>query len=189
MIALESTFILHLSFSLLKVTCFSITAFILHLAKVDLFLILLSQPSFFTSLRLTFFSITAFIIHRGRVELRLDTSDVQCKTVVFSPANFKNYMPVRVETSINYYSSNGSFVHDAAVSWAEETSVSSFQVCVLKAGRLDRLTPDSGLTYVDYIAYQSAPAGTVTGEQLMSDWWEGTTCQTVALPKVRMKML
>ena len=133
----------------------------------------------------SWFTFLAFVLHRGRVPLKLNTSDVQCKTVTFTPANFLSYMAVRVETSINYYNSNGSFVHDAAVSWAEEISVSSFQVCVLKAGRLDRLTPDSGLTYVDYIAYQSAPVGSVTHEQLLSDWWEGTTCKTIALPAVR----
>ena len=136
-----------------------------------------------------FFSLVAFILHRGRVPLKLDTSDVQCKTVTFTPANFKNYMAIRVETSINYYSSNGSFVHDAAVSWAEEISISSFQVCVLKAGRLDRLTPDSGLTYVDYIAYQSAPVGSVTSEELLNDWWEGTTCKIIKLPAVGYKSL
>ena len=110
---------------------------------------------------------------------------MQCKTVSVKASTFQFSLAVRVETSINYFNnSDSSFVHDAAVSWAEEISLSSFQVCALKAGRNDRLTPDNGLTFVDYIAYQGAPEGTVTGETLINNWWEGTTCQTVKLPSV-----
>ena len=131
----------------------------------------------------------AFVLHRGRVALDLASTEVQCKTVSVKASTFQFSLAVRVETSINYFNnSDSSFVHDAAVSWAEEISLSSFQVCALKAGRNDRLTPDNGLTFVDYIAYQGAPEGTVTGETLINNWWEGTTCQTVKLPSVSIHL-
>ena len=37
---------------------------------------------------------------------------------------------------------------------------------------------------VDWIAYQGAPVGGVTGELRMSQWWTGTTCTTVRFPTV-----
>ena len=70
-------------------------------------------------------------------------------------------------------------MHDAAVAWVENVNLTSFEVCVLKAGRGDRLTPDRGLTFVDYVAFQEAPVNAVAGQQLMTDWWDGTNCQSI----------
>ena len=110
-----------------------------------------------------FFS--AFVLERGRVVLRLSTTDVQCKTVSFKPDSFQsNESRINVQTSINYFNSTGSFVHDAAVTWVESVTFTSFKVCALKAGRAERLTPDSGVTFVDYIAFQESPAGAVSSQ-------------------------
>jgi len=70
------------------------------------------------------------------------------------------------------------------VTWTEKINSTSFSVCALKAGRGDRPTPDRGLTFVDYIAYQGAPREAVAGEEKISDWWDGTTCKKVDFPQV-----
>ena len=122
------------------------------------------------------------------MSLRLSTTVVQCKEVVILPNKFNSNLAVAgkmyVVTTINYFNSSTGFVHDAAVSWTESISTSGFTVCALKAGRNDRTTPDSGLTFIDYFIFQGAPTGTVTGRKKISDWWEGTTCKTVDLPLV-----
>jgi len=71
------------------------------------------------------------------------------------------------------------------VAWAENINLLNFTICALKAGRNDRITPDGGSTYVDYIAYQGSPAGAVAGEEILGNWWDGTTCKQVSLPPVR----
>lgn len=123
-------------------------------------------------------------MHRGRVALRLDTSDVQCRTAHFKNNTFNNFRRVHVQTTINYFNYTGSFVHDAAVTWAEKISAEGFSACALKAGRLDRKTPDEGLTFIDYIAYQGAPEGGVSGEESLVSWWDGTHCTHVGIPEV-----
>ena len=135
---------------------------------------------------MTFLS-TAFILHRGRVLLRLDTDVVQCKTVSYTSPQFLSQYEVHVQASINYYDSgpNSTFVHDAAVTWTEKINIANFTVCALKAGRNDRVTPDGGRTFVDYIAYQGSPSGAVAGEEVINNWWDGTTCKMVSLPQVR----
>ena len=37
---------------------------------------------------------------------------------------------------------------------------------------------------VDWIGYQGAPVGGLTGEVRVSQWWTGTTCETVNFPSV-----
>lgn len=127
-------------------------------------------------------------MHRGRIALRLDTSDVQCRSAVLKNNTFNNYRRVHVQTTINYFNETinktGSFVHDAAVTWAEQISVGGFSACVLKAGRLERKTPDKGLTFIDYIAYQGAPEGAVSGEESLVSWLDGTHCRRVGIPEV-----
>ncbi|KAK3697874.1 hypothetical protein QZH41_010710, partial [Actinostola sp. cb2023] len=124
-----------------------------------------------------------FVLHHGRVTLDLSKSEVQCQVVVYKTQNFAKGPTVHVQVSVNYYKSPvASFVHDAAVAWAEKISVNNFTVCALKAGRNDRATPDKGITYVDYMAYQGSPAGAVAGEITLTNWWQGTTCQIVDLP-------
>lgn len=129
---------------------------------------------------------SAFVLERGRVALRLNTTDVQCKTVYFDPKSFQSYEDkINVQTSINYFNTSGGFVHDAAVTWVESLTFSSFQVCALKAGRAERPTPDQGLTFVDYIAIQESPAGAAIGHLRMpSKWWDGTTCTNFTFEKV-----
>lgn len=124
-------------------------------------------------------------MHRGRLVARLDFTEVQCKAVAFKIKNFNNLRRVHIQTSINYFNETGNFVHDAAVTWAEKISTDGFSACVLKAGRNERATPDKGLTFIDYIAYQGAPEGAVAGEQAMTDWWDGTQCALVTFPAVR----
>lgn len=121
-----------------------------------------------------------FVMERGRVALRLGTNDVQCKTVNFNPASFQsNEARVNVHTSINYFNYSGDFIHDAAVTWIESVTFTSFKVCVLKAGRAERLTSDNGVTFVDYIAFQESPAGAESSHLSMDNWWDGTTCKSV----------
>ena len=122
----------------------------------------------------------AFVLQRGRVALRLDTEDVRCRKVYFKTGSFQsNRGNVRVQTAINYFNYSGSFIHDAAVTWVENVNLSSFDVCALKAGRLDRLTPDGGLTFVDFIAFQEAPKSSTAGQVIMTNWWDGTQCESV----------
>ena len=123
-------------------------------------------------------------MYRGRLSLCMDTSDVQCKSAVFLNNTFNDYRRVHVQTTINYFNESGSFVHDAAVTWTENISTGGFSACVLKSGRLDRHTPDNGLTFVDYVAYQGSPEGAVAGEESLVSWWDGTHCRRVNIPEV-----
>ncbi|XP_074615862.1 uncharacterized protein LOC141875476 [Acropora palmata] len=120
-----------------------------------------------------------FVLERGRVALRMNTTDVQCKTVHFKPTSFQsNEGKINVQTSINYFNSTASFVHDAAVTWVESVTYLNFKLCALKAGRAERPTPDDGLTFVDYVAIQESPAGAAAGHLRMPmKWWDGTTCE------------
>jgi len=82
---------------------------------------------------------------------------------------------------VNY--SDAAFVHEATTPWVERVNSTQFTACVTRAGRNDY--PADSFATVDWIAYQGAPPGGVTGEEKFSRWWTGTTCQTVALPNVR----
>ncbi|KAJ7393392.1 hypothetical protein OS493_006364 [Desmophyllum pertusum] len=122
-----------------------------------------------------------FILERGRVALRLNATDVQCKTVSFKQGAFESSKGVYVQTSINYFNYTGNFTHDAAVTWVENVATSTFKVCALKAGRAERWTPDHGLTFVDFVAFQESPVGALSGRiQMPSKWWDGTTCEKVS---------
>ena len=109
---------------------------------------------------------------------------MQCKVVTYKTKNFLSQYNVHIQASVNYYETNNTFVHDAAVAWTEKVSIDNFTVCALKTGRNDRTTPDKGRTFVDYIAYQGSPAGAVAGEETLANWWDGTTCKSVDLPPV-----
>ena len=126
------------------------------------------------------FLFSAFVLQRGRVALRLATEDVRCKKVYFKTGIFESSKGnVRVQTTINYFNYTGNFIHDAAVTWVEKVNLSSVDVCALKAGRLDRLTPDDGLTFIDFIAFQEAPKSASAGQVVMPNWWDGTQCESV----------
>ncbi|KAL9971201.1 hypothetical protein ACROYT_G023699 [Oculina patagonica] len=122
-----------------------------------------------------------FVLQRGRVALRLDTEDVRCRTVSFKNGSLfeSSRGSVRIQTTINYFNYSGNFIHDAAVTWVEKVSVQSFDVCALKAGRLERSTPDGGLTFIDFIAFQEAPQSSAAGQVLMQNWWDGTQCKSI----------
>ena len=105
---------------------------------------------------------------------------MRCKKVYLKTRIFQSSKGnVRVQTTINYFNNSGSFIHDAAATWVENVNLSSFDVCALKAGRLDRLTPDSGLIFVDSIAFQEAPKSASAGQVIMTNWWDGTHCESV----------
>lgn len=89
-----------------------------------------------------------------------------------------------MQLTVNYFNSSGTYTHGAAVAWTEDVSSVQFRICVLTAGRLDHVPPDGGLTYVDYIAYQGNPVGSVTGHEKLTSWWDGTNCKEVSLPQV-----
>ena len=126
------------------------------------------------------FLFSAFVLQRGRVALRLETEDVRCRKVYFKTGVFPSSKGnIRVQTTINYFNYSGSFIHDAEVTWVENVNLTSFDVCALKAGRLDRLTPDGGLTFVDFIAFQESPKSASAGQVVMTNWWDGTQCESV----------
>ena len=136
--------------------------------------------TWFSPTEFPFIDFTAFVLQRGRVALRLDTIDVRCRKVYFRNGTFDIARgSVRVQTTINYFNYSGNFIHDAAVTWVENVNIKSFEVCALKAGRTERVTPDGGLTYIDFIAFQEAPKDAAAGQINMTNWWDGTQCQRV----------
>ena len=63
---------------------------------------------------------------------------------------------------VNY--SDASFVHEAAAVY----SATQFTACVTRAGRNDY--PADSFASVDWIAYQGAPTGGISGEELFPTW-------------------
>ncbi|KAJ7393390.1 hypothetical protein OS493_006362 [Desmophyllum pertusum] len=124
-----------------------------------------------------------FLFYRGRVFVYLSRSEAECRLVSLSNTIFNVNKSIHVQLAVNYFNSSGQFTHEAAVTWTEDVSAAKFRICVLTAGRLDRLPPDSGLTYVDFIAYQGNPVGSVTGHESLVSWWDGTSCQEIVLPQ------
>ena len=51
------------------------------------------------------------------------------------------------------------------------------------AGRNDRATQE--FATVDWMAYQGAPDGGVSGKTRMPEWWTGTKCEKVEFPQAR----
>ena len=126
---------------------------------------------------------SAFRMFRGRLSLKLNTTDTLCKETTF-PSPFSLDKNVHIISAANYHNTSGLYPHDAVVTWAEMVAKDTFKACALKAGRNDRFFPDGGLTFIDYIAFQGNPHGAVVGQELLSDWWDGTTCKLVTLPQV-----
>ena len=79
--------------------------------------------------------------------------------------------------------SDPAYVHEAVVAWVEDIMGDNFTVCVTQAGRNERRNGETFAT-VDWLAYQGAPDGGVSGEMDMPTWWTGTSCRTVSLPSV-----
>ena len=106
-----------------------------------------------------------------------------CEVIRFKPYVFYPDKPIEVQIAVNHMdTSDKSYVHDAAVSWVETVNDDQFTACVMAAGFNERKS-NANVT-VDWMAYQGAPVGGVTGEVRMSQWWTGTTCETVTFPTV-----
>ena len=61
------------------------------------------------------------------------------------------------------------------------------KVCVTAAGRNDRSTEE--FATVDWMAYQGAPDGGVTGKVRVPKWWTGSQCREINLPQVSCLLL
>lgn len=60
------------------------------------------------------------------------------------------------------------------------------KVCATAAGRNDRGTKE--FATVDWMAYQGAPNGGVTGNKRIPEWWTGTKCVKISLPRVSVPL-
>ena len=106
-----------------------------------------------------------------------------CEVIGFQPYVFYPDKPIEVQITVNHIdTSDSSYVHDAAVSWVEDVNYDRFTACVMAAGFNERKSTAN--VTVDWIGYQGAPVGGVTGEVRVSQWWTGTTCETVNFPTV-----
>ena len=110
-----------------------------------------------------------------------------CEVVRFKPYVFYTDKPIEVQITVNHIdTSDKSYVHDAAVSWAENVNFDRFTACVMAAGFNERKS-NANVT-VDWMAYQGAPVGGVTGKVRIAQWWTGTTCKAVNFPSVSGKL-
>ena len=106
-----------------------------------------------------------------------------CQVIRLEPFVFYPDKPIEAQITVNHLdTSDKSYVHDASVSWIEDVNSDKFTACVMTAGFNERMSY-SNLT-VDWLAYQGAPVGGVAGVQRISQWWTGTTCETVNFPSV-----
>ncbi|XP_044179849.1 uncharacterized protein LOC122961271 isoform X2 [Acropora millepora] len=104
-----------------------------------------------------------------------------CEVIRFRPFVFYPDKPIQVQITVNHIdTSDMNYVHDAAVSWIEDVTYQQFTACVMAAGYNERKSRAN--VSIDWIAYQGAPVGGVTGEVRMSQWWTGTTCKAVNFP-------
>ena len=129
--------------------------------------------------------LTGFPFQRGRLHIPHIPSlgYSHCEAVRFRPFVFYPDKPIQVQITVNHIdTSDMTYVHDAAVSWIEDVSYEQFTGCVMAAGYNERKSRAN--VSIDWIAYQGAPVGGVTGEVRMSQWWTGTTCESVSFPSV-----
>ena len=106
-----------------------------------------------------------------------------CEVIPFTSYVFYPDIPIEVQITVNHMDTrNKTYVHDAVVSWVENVNDDQFTACVMAAGFNERKS-NANVT-VDWIAYQGAPVGGVTGEVRMSQWWTGTNCETIKFPTV-----
>ena len=71
------------------------------------------------------------------------------------------------------------------VLWVEDIRENNFTVCVTQAGRNEKENGQE-LATVDWLAYQGAPDGGVSGSLDMPTWWTGTSCRAVSLSSVSL---
>ncbi|KAK3737634.1 hypothetical protein QZH41_018434, partial [Actinostola sp. cb2023] len=125
-----------------------------------------------------------FPLDKGRQYLSHVSSfaESHCEVVSLKPYTFyPDDKPVHVQITVNYINTSlPAKVHDATVTWTEKVSTDNFTACITKTGRDDKQTND--ITSVDWIAYQGAPNGGVTGKERFTQWWTGTKCRTLSLP-------
>ena len=129
-----------------------------------------------------------FPSQKGRHRLRRIPSwaEAVCEQVPLTPYVFYPDKPVHIQVSVNHANfSDPNYVHEAVVPWVEEIRENNFTVCMTQAGRNEKKNGQAFAT-VDWLAYQGAPDGGVSGEMDMPTWWTGTNCRTVALPQVRL---
>ncbi|XP_022787222.1 uncharacterized protein LOC111327330 [Stylophora pistillata] len=129
-------------------------------------------------------SCMGFPVQKGRIELKRDVSwaETACELVTFQPFSFYPDKEVHVQITTNHWNSTRrNFVHEATVSWVENVNYQNFRVCATAAGRNDRGTKE--FATVDWMAYQGAPNGGVTGNTRIPEWWTGTKCIGISLPK------
>ena len=106
-----------------------------------------------------------------------------CQVIRLEPFIFYPDKPIEAQITVNHQdTSDMSYVHDASVSWVEDVNNDKFTACVMTAGFNERMSY-SNVT-VDWLAYQGAPVGGVAGVRRISQWWTGTTCETVNFPSV-----
>ena len=111
-------------------------------------------------------------------------AEAVCEQVPLEPYVFYPDKPVQIQVSVNHVNfSDPAYVHEAVVAWVEDIMGNNFTVCVTQAGRNEKRNGETFAT-VDWLAYQGAPDGGVSGEMDMPTWWTGTSCRTVSLPSV-----
>ena len=131
------------------------------------------------------FLILGFPFQHGRLDMpHIPTLGYShCEIIHFKPYVFYPDKSIEVQITVNHVdTSDKSFVHDAAVSWVENVNYDQFTACVMAVGFNERKSKAN--VTVDWMAYQGAPVGGVAGEVRLSQWWTGTTCQTVKFPTV-----
>jgi len=130
-----------------------------------------------------------FPTQKGRHRLRHNPvwAEAVCEQVPLAPYVFYPHKPVHIQVSVNHVNfSDPAYVHEAVVVWVEEILASNFTVCVTQAGRNEKRNGETFAT-VDWLAYQGAPDGGVSGALDMPTWWTGTSCRTVSLPSSKFK--
>lgn len=126
-------------------------------------------------------------MQKGRHQFKNHPSwaEDQCETIQFQPFIFYPDNKIFILLNVNHVNySDSAYVHEATAPWVERVNSTQFTACVTRAGRNDY--PSDSFASIDWIAYQGAPSGGVTGEEKFSRWWTGTSCQTVTLPSVSL---
>ena len=137
------------------------------------------------------FYFLGFPSQKGRHRLHHNPAwaEAVCEQVPLALYVFYPDKPVHIQVSVNHVNfSDPAYVHEAVVAWVEEIMDNNFTVCVTQAGRNEKRNGETFAT-VDWLAYQGAPDGGVSGEIDMPTWWTGTSCRTVSLPSVRDKLM
>ena len=141
--------------------------------------------SFSLVFKCPFLVLIGFPLQRGRRSMQHTPSlgYLFCQVIRLESYVFYPDKPVEAQITVNHLdTSDKSYVHDASVSWVEHVNYDKFTACVMTAGFNERMSY-SNVT-VDWLAYQGAPVGGVAGVQRISQWWTGTTCETVNFPTV-----